>query len=91
MNSDDELLNLARMGIEAEAFANSVLGKHLLQKAASEIEAATQELIAADADDIKANTDLRNHIHVANMFIVWIKESVNTGLQAHDQLKVMDE
>ena len=91
MSSDDEFLNLARMGIEAEAFTNSALGKHLLRKAAIEIAEATQELIAADAHDVQANTDIRNQIHVANMFIIWINQAVNTGLQAHDQLKVMEE
>ena len=91
MTQDDELVALARLGIEAEAFALSPLGKHLARKAASEIEAATQELIAADPDDIKANTTIRNQIHVANMFIVWVREAVNTGLQAHDQLKALDE
>lgn len=91
MNPDDELVKLARLGIEAEAFAVSPLGKYLMQKATSEIEAATAYLVAAEPDDIKANTVIRNQIHVANMFIVWLQEAVNTGLQAHDQLRSLDE
>jgi len=91
MNEDDELLSLARMGIDAESFMNTKLGKFLQQKATSEIDAATAELIAADPTDVKANTELRNQINVAGMFLLWLTESINIGHSALEQLKALDD
>jgi len=88
---DDELMSLARLGIDAEAFMGTKLGRFLHQKATDEILEATSELIAADPADAKANTDIRNKIHVANMFLVWMRESINVGHAAHDQLRALDE
>lgn len=83
---DDELLSLAKMGIDAEAFLRTKLGQFILDKASREITETTQELIAADPDDIKLNRDLRNRIHVANMVRSWLSDAVALGRAAHDQL-----
>ena len=91
MSNDDELLSLARMGVDAESFMGTTLGKFLTMKAAAEIDAATAELIAADPDDVKANTDLRNQINVAGMFLTWMRESISIGRAAHEQLKMLEE
>ena len=91
MHEDEELLSLARMGVDAESFMGTKLGKFLTMKAMAEIEAATAELIAADPYDGKANTDLRNQINVAGMFLTWLRESINIGHVAHDQLKALEE
>ena len=91
MSTDDELLSLARLGVDAESFMGTKLGKFLAMKAASEIEAATAELIAADPDDLKANTVLRNQINVAGMFLTWMNESISIGRAAHEQLKMLED
>lgn len=88
---DDELMSLAKMGIDAEDFIRSPLGKFLIKKAEAEINDATEDLIMADPDDVKANTEIRNRIHVARMFVVWLSESVNIGRVAHDQMREMEE
>ena len=91
MIEDDELLSLAKMGVDAETFIRTPLGKFLVKKAEDEIEAATQDLISADPDDVKSNTELRNRIHVARMFVVWLTDSINMGRSAHERLKEMEE
>ena len=88
---EDELVTLAKLGIDAEAFAMSPLGKFLIKKAESEMESATQDLISADPDDIKVNTEMRNRIHVARMFLSWLSDSITIGRSAHDQLEAMNE
>jgi hypothetical protein len=88
--NDIDLINVARIGIDAEAFSKSDIGKFLIGKAQAEIEAATSELIAADPADVKANTEIRNKIHIARMFLVWLDEAIQVGRLAHDQLQEMD-
>jgi len=88
--TDSDLLNIARIGIDAEAFAKSDIGKFLIAKATGEIEAATSDLIDADPGDWQANTETRNKIHVARMFLVWLDEAIQIGRHAHDQILEMD-
>jgi hypothetical protein len=85
-----DLLRAARLGIEVEAFLRTPVGKYLHSKALSEIEAATELLIEAQPDDERKNREIRNQIHVARMFLVWMSEAINVGEAAHEQIK-MDE
>lgn len=88
--NDDELLSMARMGIDAESFMRTPLGKFLLKKADDEIAAAIEELIDVEPSEIKAATEIRNRIHVARMFKVWMRDSITIGHSAHDQLKELE-
>ena len=90
MMQDDELLSMARMGIDAESFMRTPLGKFLLKKADDEIAAATEELIDAAPDDVKVATEIRNRIHVARMFKVWMSDAITIGHSAHDQLRELE-
>jgi hypothetical protein len=90
MEEADELLSIARMGVDAEAFVRTPLGKFLMDKADSEIMDATSELIGADPEDVKANRDIRNRIHVANMFRTWMRDAIEIGRAAHEQLSDLD-
>lgn len=90
MSNESELLNYARLGIDAEAFSKSDLGKFVIEKAQHEIEAATNELIGADPDDVKMGRDIRNRIHVARMFLVWLNEAIQIGRHAHAELQELD-
>lgn len=87
----DELLSAARIGIDAESFMRTPLGKFLEGKANKERAAAIEELIDADPDDVKANTALRNQIHVANIFLVWMNDSIRAGRAAHEQLRELED
>lgn len=88
---DDELVNLARLGMDAEAFERTKLGAYMVRSAADEIAAATAELVAAAPDDVKLNTDLRVRIHAVRMFLVWMREAINTGFAAHEHLKTLED
>jgi len=90
MNDTDELLSIAMMGIDAESFMLSPLGKFMTKKADDEIASATNELIDADPDDVKRNTELRNRIHVSKMFLVWLRDSVSIGHAAHSQIQELE-
>jgi len=87
----DELIDLAKMGIDAESFMGTPLGKFLESKACNEEAAALEELVNADPDDVKSNTQLRNQIHVARMFLVWMSDSIRAGRAAHEQLRELED
>ena len=87
----DHFLNIARLGIDAEAFLATPLGKHLNAKAQAELDAAMNELVAADPDDVKLNRDIRNRIHVVGMLLKWLEETITGGKEAHRQLMDMDD
>ena len=91
VDDTDHFVAIARMGIDAETFMRSPVGRFIEGKARAEEADATEALIAADPDDLKANRDLRNQIHVARMFLVWIADAVSAGHAAHAQLQEMDE
>jgi hypothetical protein len=87
---NEEMLELAKLGIEAEAFMRSPLGKYLEGKALKEEKYAFAELVNAAPDDVKANTDLRNQIHVARMFLVWMDDAIQSGRAAHEQMRELE-
>jgi hypothetical protein len=83
-------MHLAKLGIEAEHFQYSALGKYLYDRAEVQIESSTAELILTDPDDVKANTDIRNKINVGKMFIQWIEEAINSGKAAETNIEIED-
>lgn len=85
--NEDEMLSLARMGIDAEVFMTTPLGRFLTEKASMERDAAIALLVAADPEDAKANREYRNRIHVSNMFLEWIGDAVNIGKSATEMLR----
>ena len=86
----DTRLNIAKIGIEAEVFKASPFGKYLLEQAEREIKEETAILIDLDPTNIKANTESRNRIHVARMFITWLEQAINSGHLAADLIRNED-
>lgn len=90
-NDVDHFLNIARLGIDAEAFLQTPIGKHLKEKAQTELDVAINELVDADPDDVKANREIRNRIHVVGMFLKWMDEAITAGNEAHRQLRDIED
>lgn len=87
IDDDSEDLKLVRLGIDAESFLGSTLGKHIATKAQDEIDEATQKLIATSPSDVENNTKLRNRIYVASQAITWILQAASEGKAAHDRIR----
>lgn len=87
----DHFLNAAKLGVDAVAFYGTPIGKHLQAKAQSELDKAMNELVEADPDDVKANRDIRNRIHVVAMFLKWMDEAIAAGSEAYFALKDDDD
>ena len=81
-----DTLDYAKLGIEAEAFLRSSLGKYMITRADEIIENETQNLINCDAFDTEANRDIRNEIRIAQLFKDFIKAVIEDGQAATEQL-----
>jgi hypothetical protein len=90
MTQDEQMLEIAQLGVQAEAFKSSALYRYLEQRSLNERDIALSRLIVADPDDIKLNRDLRNDIHVAAGCLAWIEEAVVDGQLMIDQMREMD-
>ena len=88
--SDVDLLNVARLGIDAEVFAKSDVGQYMISKAQMEIDAEMSALVDADPEDHKLGREIRNKIHVARMFLSWLNEAIQVGEHACAQLNELD-
>lgn len=86
----DQFVTIARLGIDAETFIRTPLGRFLEGKARAEEADALIALVDADPEDAKINRELRNQIHVARMFLSWINDAIEAGQQAHRQLQEME-
>lgn len=80
-------LSTAQLGVEAELFKSSGLGRHLNYRAESEIIDASQELCTVDPTDTKAITELQNKVYRANSFITWINEAIEEGDYALNEIR----
>jgi len=86
----DPLFNNARLGVEAEAFLESNLGKHLITRAEHEIETHYKALSETDPFDSARVAHLQNKIKVARAAIQWLAETINEGHVAAQTLIQQD-
>lgn len=75
-------LELAKLGVEAEAFERSALGRYIYDRVEAEVEDLTMQLVAADPFDKDLNLQLRSEIKSRAMVPAWIKEAINSGNMA---------
>ena len=91
MTEANDLLSIAKMGVDAESFLQTPLGRFLMKKAKDEEAAALAELVDADPEDVKENREIRNRIHVVKMFRQWMTEAIEVGHAAHMHLKQLED
>ncbi len=73
---------IAAVGEDAREFLDSELGKLILAKAESEIDALTRQLIDANADDRKEIRRIQTEIHRREMAVQWFIETYEAGQQS---------
>ena len=85
--TDEQVLKRAiTLGVEAEKFIQSSLGKELIGRAHEEIDQAVKKLKAHDPTDSKGIAALQNEIWRAESFITWLGIIVDEGLNSVEQL-----
>jgi hypothetical protein len=86
-NHDDLLVAEARLGVEAEGFLSSDLGRYLLGRAELEERDALEELTRVDPDDAKAVRAAQGRLYLARAVPGWIRDAIQNGRVAYMQLE----
>lgn len=86
----NELLDLARLGVEAQAFKRSELYKFLFLQSSREEEDLLGQLREADPEDPAGIRDLQNKLTVIDMFRTYLDEIENSGRLAEENLREID-
>ncbi|ROH87999.1 hypothetical protein ED236_00455 [Pseudomethylobacillus aquaticus] len=81
-----ELLSRIELGLDAERFMMSNLGKSIVKRASIEVNEALMALKAVDCNDSRAIRELQTKIEVAELGIVYLLESINAGSVAEEQI-----
>ena len=83
-------IDYAKLGIEAEAFLRSSLGKYMMSRIDEIIEQGKTDLVLCDPHNVQMNIDIRNDIKVCQMFKEFIDATIADGLNAAEQLNTED-
>ncbi|MFA5691954.1 MAG: hypothetical protein WCQ69_10400 [Bacteroidales bacterium] len=83
----EEKIYEAELGIEMEEFMLGKVGKYLWDRAESEITAAGMELRHVDPFNGGKIRDLQNRAKVAEMFMTFVRDAIENGRFAHEELK----
>lgn len=86
INTPDITVQTAQLGMDAETFLHTNLGRYLIERAEMEEDSLKDELFTLSAFDTEANQIVRNKIEVTRMFRQWIVETIEAGHMATDTL-----
>ncbi|MGR9117432.1 MAG: hypothetical protein ACU85E_16915 [Gammaproteobacteria bacterium] len=87
----EQLIKEARLGIEAEAFLSTDLGRYLIARANEERIEALEQLAVVDPNDIKAIAKLQNKVAVADSIQTWIANAIQNGYYAELEIKTGEQ
>jgi hypothetical protein len=90
MSEARELLQRVGLGVEAEQFLGSNLGRYLIERAESERDDAVGELKEANAEDPKAIRNLQARIWRAESVQFWLADLINDGRNALHELQARE-
>jgi hypothetical protein len=82
MAERDELVKDVQVGIEAEAFLNTAVGKYLVSVAEQEIAAALEKLKTVDPMDTGTVRRLQSEVWRAESVQTWLAELIQAGWNA---------
>ena len=80
----------AVLGADAEAFKRTKIGRYIYDRIDNEEGRLIEDLIAADPDDVKKGTDLRNEIYKRRTLPMFIEEAIQSGHAARRNLDQME-
>ena len=86
----DSLLEKARLGIEADTFLSSNLGRKLIEKSREETEKACVRLLEVDPTDARAIARCQMDALVSQKAIEWLAIMVQEGNIAEMQIREED-
>ena len=87
MKQEDEDFRMARFGIEVEAFLESEIGKFIVEMAENKKRVAIEELKSIDVTNVSELTRIKNDIAIPDMVVGWLKEAIQAGGLAEQQIR----
>ena len=87
MSTDPAHMATVSLGIDAETFVLSPLGKYLIGRAEHEVEQAVEQLKRVAPEDAKVIAALLHHIRVAESVPRWLADAIQAGHNAEYQLR----
>lgn len=84
------LLAEVQVGIKAEDFLRSDVGRYLRGRARLEADEAMDRLKVHDATDEKGIRALQNAAGIADRLEQWLDEAINGGRNAEEQIKQLE-
>lgn len=84
--SEQDLINIAETGVEAETFFRTKLGKYLLDRADNERANLITKLIDAPSSDAELNRSIRQDLSTIDLFLQWTSDAITSGRLAHNQM-----
>ena len=86
----EELLREVSIGLQAETFLGSDVGKYLVSRAEGERDAALDELKTVNPNDPEAIMELQAKVWRAESVQTWIAELIQAGWNAEGLIGQMD-
>ena len=79
-------IRAVELGLEAQKFLRSKVGRALVDKAEHEKGAFLEALVEADPDDVTVNRAIRNEIKLRELAVNWLLEIIGTGGLAENEI-----
>jgi hypothetical protein len=87
LDGNDPVVQRATFGAQVEQFLSSDIGVYLIERADEQAEVALKELVSADPDKPDIIRAIQNRIKVADSIVGWLREAIQMGDQAVQQLR----
>jgi hypothetical protein len=88
ITQEEFLIKRAVLGLDAEQFKKSSVGRYIFDRIDMEIERLLEELYGCPAEDSGQNREIRNSITIRRLLIGFIDEAIASGLTAERELEV---
>ena len=89
--SENETVQLAARGVEAQAWLNSPVGRYVVERSIQQVEEAQAQLLEVDPTDAKAVAALQRAATTARDAVQWIIDAVQDGEAAYKALIDQDD
>ena len=86
-SSDDELYQVARLGIEVEAWFRTPVGAYVLKRAEAEVEDAFNQWLDTPDPRDQITPNLHQRANAARAAILWLNDAIHDGQAAEASLE----